>query len=271
MSELSVKVEDLSQVKKKMSFEIPWAFVKDELDAVYRTIGKKAKIKGFRPGKIPRKVLETYFKSDAEGEAITNIVNRYYWQELYQRKMVSLSRPEIEQNGLKEDTDFSFSASFETEPEIDPQGYQGIELTRTEIKVSDADMEKRLNEIRRMFASLQDVAEVQQLLPEAGVHGLQVAELQLGVRADQVGRELHRHLRLVVTDVRGAQHLEPRLQHGDRLDLGDRGGLGGVGEEGLDVLHQLGDLGGAVVHRFIPFSWRRRASVSMARMVVRMS
>jgi len=159
VSELSVKVEDLSQVKKKMSFEIPWAFVKDELDAVYRTIGKKAKIKGFRPGKIPRKVLETYFKSDAEGEAITNIVNRYYWQELDQRKMVSLSRPEIEQNGLKEDTDFSFSASFETEPEIDPQGYQGIELTRTEIKVSDADMEKRLNEIRRMFASLQDVAE----------------------------------------------------------------------------------------------------------------
>ena len=159
MSELSVKVEDLSQVKKKMSFEIPWAFVKDELDAVYRTIGKKAKIKGFRPGKIPRKVLETYFKSDAEGETITNIVNRYYWQELEQRKMVSLSRPEIEQNGLKEDTDFSFSASFETEPEIDPQGYQGIELTRTEIKISDADMEKRLNEIRRMFASLQDVAE----------------------------------------------------------------------------------------------------------------
>ena len=142
-----------------MSFEIPWAFVKDELDAVYRTIGKKAKIKGFRPGKIPRKVLETYFKSDAEGEAITNIVNRYYWQELDQRKMVSLSRPEIEQNGLKEDTDFSFSASFETEPEIDPQGYQGIELTRTEIKVSDAAMEKRINEIRRMFASMQDVAE----------------------------------------------------------------------------------------------------------------
>ena len=73
MSELSVKVEDLSQVKKKISFEIPWAFVKDELDGVYRTIGKKAKIKGFRPGKIPRKVLENYFKSDAEGETITNI------------------------------------------------------------------------------------------------------------------------------------------------------------------------------------------------------
>ncbi len=118
MSELAVKIEDISQVKKKISFEIPWAFVKEELENVYRDIGKKAKIKGFRPGKIPRKVLENYFKADAEGETITNIVNKYYWQALDDRGIVTLSRPEIEQNGLKENTDFSFSASFETEPAI---------------------------------------------------------------------------------------------------------------------------------------------------------
>ncbi len=157
MSELSVKVEDISQVKKKMSFEVPWAFVKDELENVYRAIGKKAKIKGFRPGKVPRKVLETYFKADAEGETITNIVNKYYWQELDNRGLVSLSRPEIEQNGLKEDTDFAFSASFETEPAFEPQGYKGLELEKTDIKVSDEDMEKRLGEIRKMFATMQDI------------------------------------------------------------------------------------------------------------------
>jgi len=157
VSELSVKVEDISQVKKKMSFEVPWAFVKDELENVYRAIGKKAKIKGFRPGKVPRKVLETYFKADAEGETITNIVNKYYWQELDNRGLVSLSRPEIEQNGLKEDTDFAFSASFETEPAFEPQGYKGLELEKTDIKVSDEDMEKRLGEIRKMFATMQDI------------------------------------------------------------------------------------------------------------------
>ncbi|MBP7764828.1 MAG: trigger factor [Deltaproteobacteria bacterium] len=157
MSELSVKVEDISQVKKKMSFEVPWAFVKDELENVYRAIGKKAKIKGFRPGKVPRKVLETYFKADAEGETITNIVNKYYWQELDNRGLVSLSRPEIEQNGLKEDTDFAFSASFETEPAFEPQGYKGLELEKTDLKVSDEDMEKRLGEIRKMFATMQDI------------------------------------------------------------------------------------------------------------------
>ncbi|MEE9912555.1 MAG: trigger factor [Deltaproteobacteria bacterium] len=159
MSELSVKVEDISQVKKKMTFEIPWALVKDELENVYRDIGKKAKIKGFRPGKIPRKMLENYFKADAEGETITNIVNKYYWQELDERGIVTLSRPEIEQEGLKENTDFSFSASFETEPAFEPQGYRGIELEKTNISISEDDMENRLQEIRKMFATMQDVAE----------------------------------------------------------------------------------------------------------------
>ncbi len=162
MSELSVKVEDISQVKKKMSFEIPWASVKDELENVYRDIGKKAKLKGFRPGKIPRKVLENYFKSDAEGETITNIVNKYYWQELENRGIVTLSRPEIEQNGLKEDADFSFSAAFETEPAFEPQGYLGMVLEKINISVSEEDMEKRLQEIRKMFATMQDVTEDRQ-------------------------------------------------------------------------------------------------------------
>jgi trigger factor len=162
VSELSVKLEDISQVKKKMSFEVPWAFVKDELENVYRDIGKKAKIKGFRPGKIPRKVLENYFKADAEGEAITNIVNKYYWQELDNLGIVTLSRPEIEQDGLKENTDFSFSASFETEPDFEPQGYQGLELEKLNITISEEDLDKRLQEVRKMFATMQDVTEDRQ-------------------------------------------------------------------------------------------------------------
>jgi trigger factor len=159
VEELSVQVEDLSQVKKKMSFEVPWPFVKDELDSVYRDIGKKAKIKGFRQGKIPRKMLESYFKADAESEAITNIVNKYYWQELDNRGIVTLSRPEIEQDGLKENASFSFSASFETEPSFEPQGYTDIELEKINISISEKDMQTRLTEIRKMFATMQDVTE----------------------------------------------------------------------------------------------------------------
>ena len=159
VDELSVKVEDLSQVKKKISFEVPWPFIKDELDNVYRDIGKKAKIKGFRQGKVPRKMLETYFKEDAENEVITNVVNKYYWQELDNRGIVTLSRPEIEQGGLKENDSFSFSASFEIEPAFEPQGYTGLELERINITIAEKDMERRLTEIRKMFSTMQDITE----------------------------------------------------------------------------------------------------------------
>ena len=157
MSPVVVKMEELSAVKKKLSFEIPWDEVKDELDAVYREIGKKAKLKGFRPGKIPRNVLETYYKEQAEGETATNIINKYYWQTLEEKGIIAVSRPEINQEGLKENTAFSFSASFETEPEFEPKGYKGIELEKEKIQVTDSDMEKRLDEIRQMFATMEEV------------------------------------------------------------------------------------------------------------------
>lgn len=157
MSQVEVKMEELSPVKKKLSLEIPWDDIKNELDAVYRDIGKKAKLKGFRPGKIPRNVLETYYKEQAEGETATNIINKYYWQTLEEKGIVAISRPEINQEGLKENTPFSFSASFETEPEFEPIGYKGIELEKEKIQVTDSDMEKRLDEIRQMFATMDEV------------------------------------------------------------------------------------------------------------------
>jgi trigger factor len=150
-------MEELSSVKKKLSLEIPWDEVKNELDTVYHDIGKKAKLKGFRPGKIPRKVLETYFKEQAEGETATNIVNKYYWQTLEDKGIVAVSQPEINQDGLKENTAFSFTASFETEPEFEPKGYKGIELEKEKILVTDKDMEKRLDEIRQMFATMEEI------------------------------------------------------------------------------------------------------------------
>lgn len=157
MSQVVVKMEELSPVKKKLSLEIPWNEVKNELDVVYREVGKKAKLKGFRPGKIPRNVLESYYKEQAEGETVTNIVNKYYWQTLEDKGIVAVSQPEINQEGLKENTAFSFSASFETEPEFEPKGYKGMELEKEKIQVTDSDTEKRLDEIRQMFATMDEV------------------------------------------------------------------------------------------------------------------
>jgi trigger factor len=155
----AVKIEDLSTVKKKLSFEIPWAEVKEELDSAYRKMGKKAKIKGFRPGHIPRAILETYYREEAEGETISNLVSRYYWDTLREKVIPAVTQPEIEQKGIESEKSFTFTATVEVEPTLEPKDYVGLELEKEDPTVTDEDLDARLQEIRQLFATMEEITE----------------------------------------------------------------------------------------------------------------
>ncbi|MDD5101176.1 MAG: trigger factor [Syntrophales bacterium] len=161
MSDISaaVKIEDLSTVKKKLTFDIPWTDVKNELDAVYRTVGKKAKIKGFRPGRIPRGILERHYRKEAEEETVSNLVNRYYWETLQEKEIPAVMQPEIDQKGIEEEKNFTFSATVEVEPVVEPRDYLGLDLEKEEPVVTEEDLEERMKEIRQMFATMEEVTE----------------------------------------------------------------------------------------------------------------
>lgn len=161
MSDFSaaVKIEDISPVKMKLSFDIPWADVKNELDTVYRKVGKKAKVKGFRPGKTPRAILEMYYRQEAEEETVANLVNRYYWGTLQEKQIHAVTQPQLEQNGIETDKNFTFAATVEVEPAIEPKDYLGLELEKPEPIVTDDDLNARLQEIRQMFATMEEVSE----------------------------------------------------------------------------------------------------------------
>jgi len=155
----AVKIEDVSPVKKKMSFEVPWQETKKELDDVFRKIGKTAKIKGFRQGKIPRPVLENYYKEYAEEETINNLVNRFYWEAVEENKITPLSQPKIDQEGIKADSPFSFSATIEVEPVIEPKDYSGLSLEKQKLEVAQSDIDFRFQQLQEMYSTMEDVAE----------------------------------------------------------------------------------------------------------------
>lgn len=155
----SVKIEDLSPVKKKLVFDIPWEEVRKELDNVYRHVSRSAKIKGFRPGKIPRPILERYYKEFAENETVTNIVNHFFWEAMEKNSIMGVSRPEIDQKGIELDKDFSFSATVEVEPAIEPKDYTGITLTKEIESVTDKQVDERLESLRQVYATLEDITE----------------------------------------------------------------------------------------------------------------
>jgi trigger factor len=120
-------------------------------------VGKKARIKGFRPGKTPRHILETYYREDAEGEAVSNLVQRSFEAAIEANNLMPVARPQIEQNGIQTDKSFTYSATVEVEPVIEPQGYTGLELQKEDKAVTDRDVDVRLEELRNMYSSLKDV------------------------------------------------------------------------------------------------------------------
>ena len=151
------KIEEISSVKKNLSFDVPWSDVKKELDSVYRDVGKTAKIKGFRPGKIPRKVLETYYGDQAEDRAISNLVNKFYWEALKENNIVPIADPVIDQKGIEKDKSFAFSAIVEVEPVIEPKDFIGLELEKGESVITDADVQVKLEELRHMHSTLESI------------------------------------------------------------------------------------------------------------------
>lgn len=155
----SVTIEDISSVKKKFSFDIPWVNVKEELESAYRVVGKKAKIKGFRAGKIPRKILETYYRGEAEDEAISNIVNKVYWDAVEENKVVPVSQPVIDQKGIEKDKNFAFTATVEVKPVIEPKDYIGLDIEKEELEVREEDVRQRLEGLRQVYSTLEDLKE----------------------------------------------------------------------------------------------------------------
>jgi trigger factor len=161
---VAVKIEEVSPVRKRLSFEIPWEDVKKGLDAVYRDVAKKARIRGFRQGKIPRDVLERHYKDHVEEETVTKLINQVYWDAVKEHDILAVTQPQIDQQGIAPDKNFSFTATVEVEPMLEPKGYLDLELEKEELTVTEQDIADRLKEVQQMFATMQDIEDDRDLM-----------------------------------------------------------------------------------------------------------
>ena len=86
-------------------------------------------------------------------------MNQFYWDALKAHDIQAVTPPHIEQKGIEKEKNLAFTATVEVEPRVDPAGYLDMELEKEELDVTDADVDARLQEIREMFATMQDVEE----------------------------------------------------------------------------------------------------------------
>lgn len=149
---MKVEVEDINSVKKRLHVEVPREDVARELQGAFRKLSKEATIKGFRKGKIPKKILEKHFGEKIESEVTNKLITSTFIKALENKKVDPVSRPEIAAQHLKEGQVFKYSATFEITPQIKVEGYKGLVVESKDIKVTEKEVDENLEALRDRHA-----------------------------------------------------------------------------------------------------------------------
>ncbi len=151
-------VEPVEGNKVKVRVEVPSDDFEREVDAAFKRMAREVRMPGFRPGKVPRKVLEARLGSDAaRGDALQHALPEYYAEALATHEVDAIAPPEIEITAGQEEGDVVFDAVVEVRPEVTVGGYGSLRVVIDSPEPSDDEVDERVGHLREQFSTLADV------------------------------------------------------------------------------------------------------------------
>ena len=168
--------------------EIPEDQVNKEVESFYKDLGKKAKIKGFRPGKVPRNILERYFKDYVKTEVVQKLIQDTYPQALSEKDLQPVSPPVIDPGEFEGGKSFQYSAVIEVKPDIKLEGYTGLKIEGKKEEVKDEEVEERLRALQNLHANLKTISEARPI--QAGDYVIVDYEASMGGKPLEGGKAI---------------------------------------------------------------------------------
>ena len=152
-----VNVEKIATLERKMSVELPFDDVEQKIADKLISVGRTAKIKGFRPGKIPEKVLKQHYGLQVRQEVLSDLIQQSYVKAIKENNLNPAGSPTIEKTSDKEGENFSYTAIFEVFPDITLKGLDKIKIERPEVTISHSDHEDMLENLRHQKATWSEI------------------------------------------------------------------------------------------------------------------
>jgi len=151
-------VEELSPTRVKLTIEVPFEELKKNLDQAYREVARQVRVPGFRPGKVPPRVIDQRFGRGAVLEqAINDAVPEFYSKAVADNEVVPLGQPEVEVTRLDDGKELAFTAEVDVRPRFELPALESVSVTVDNAEVSPDQVEEYLNALRERFASLKTV------------------------------------------------------------------------------------------------------------------
>ena len=148
---------DVSDTRKNLVVEIPSTVVDAEIDKVSRDYSKAARIPGFRPGKVPTKIVRQRFRDQILHDVAHGLIPRAVDDALRERGVEPVDTPDIRDVVVEEGQPLKFTATFDTVPPIDPGDYATVVLRRKKVVVEEPAVEEALSRLRERSARYEPV------------------------------------------------------------------------------------------------------------------
>jgi trigger factor len=145
---MQVSVENLSTLERKLTVSVPSERLDASIKSRLRELGQSVRLKGFRPGKVPAKVIEQRYGRQVRSEAMGELIRESFAKAVQQEKLRPAVPPAIETSGQAEGGAIQFTATFEVMPEVGKIDVSGLHVKKPTASVEDADIEQMIETLR---------------------------------------------------------------------------------------------------------------------------
>jgi trigger factor len=148
-------VEELSPTRVKLTIEVPFDELKPNVDRAYREVARQVRIPGFRPGRVPPRVIDQRIGRGAVLEqAVQEAVPQLYGKALEENDVFALGQPAVEITKLDDGKELAFTAEVDVRPKFDVPDIDGMPVTVENADVDPDQVEEYIGSLRERFASL---------------------------------------------------------------------------------------------------------------------
>ena len=149
---MNVTVEELPGCKRALVVEVPPETIYPTVEEVYRKLGQRVSVPGFRRGKVPRDIIERRFKEEVREEVLQELIPSTYRQALEKSHLAPVGHPTVEEVSFQLGEPLRYKAVVEVKPELEVKEYKGVVVSRKRIEVTDEEVEKQLQALQEQAA-----------------------------------------------------------------------------------------------------------------------
>ncbi|HEY8540334.1 MAG TPA: trigger factor [Steroidobacteraceae bacterium] len=154
---MQVSVEAIGALERRMEVQVPAERVEKAIDERLQKLSRTVRLKGFRPGKVPVKIVRQQFGQQVRQEVLGDVMQATFAEAVTQQNLVPAAGPRIEPINIEQGSDLKYRAIFEVLPEIKLSGIESIEVTRPTADVTAADVEAMIQNLREQRATYSPV------------------------------------------------------------------------------------------------------------------